>query len=159
MAKVKGPSDEASWDELTMRSDMPAPASSDERPSAQIDVELHEPRPKSDKTWAEVWTQHRVYVLDETRTCFSVRDRTTGKRTSSHKLIGFKLIGGRTKSTNGKWRIVYPWPEAGMEAVMAQGEHLAVTSATERTIVLVRKLDGLRDSSADAVLRELAKAT
>ncbi len=159
MVKAKRPTNESAWDELTLRSDSPLPASSEERPRAEVDMEIHEPRPKSDKTWAEVWTQHRVYLLDENRCCFAVKDRATGKRTSTHKLIGFQLIAGRSKATSGKWRIVYPWPEAGMEAVMAQGVHLAVTSATERTTVLVRKFDGLGDNSADAVLRELAKAT
>lgn len=159
MAKAKRPSNEAAWDEQTLRCEIPVPTSEEERPSAEVDIEIHDPRPKSDKTWAEVWTQHRIYLLDETRRCFAVKDRASGKRTSTHKLVGFKLIGGRTKAASGKWRVVYPWPEAGMEAIMASGDHLAVTSPTERAIILVRKYDMLSDATADTLLRELAKAS
>lgn len=156
MAKAKRPPEDA-WDEHTLRSESPVLPAEEKREAAAIEMEIHVPRPKSDKTWAEVWTQNRIYLLDHERCCFAVRERSSGKRTSTHKLVGFTLLGGRSKLPNGKWRVVMPWPEAGMEAILAQGEHLAVTSATERTVVLVRERHGLSDSEADSLLRALAK--
>jgi len=91
----------------------------------------------------EIWTQHSVYLLDNSRECIEVRGRGDGGEDSSRRFIGARLKGGRRRQGD---RIEFwqPLPVRGSVAVFehatAEQEALLLTSTVERIVVRQRVL-------------------
>lgn len=88
----------------------------------------------------EIWTKNRIYLLDATLTCVSVRDRATGAEDLKHSVLGTKLVGGQRRY--GKTlHITRPLPVPGTEAVFErknQKSASGVTSRVERIVVRIQ---------------------
>lgn len=87
----------------------------------------------------EVWTKNRVYGLDQALTCIEVLDRRTGSVDVDSKVLGYRLGGGRLREASGV-RYAYPFPLAGMEAMLGKGQRQVFTSRIERFVIRIRDL-------------------
>lgn len=108
----------------------------------------------------EIWTKNRIYLLDSTLICVSVRDRATGAQDPKHAVLGTKLVGGQRRY--GKTlHITRPLPVPGTEAVFEkkhQKSASGVTSRVERIVVRIQvtsvviEKDGAWDDVTNALL-------
>lgn len=92
----------------------------------------------------EVWTKNRVYGLDTSMLCIQVLDRSTGHIDAHHKLLGYRLGGGRLRDGSAT-RYAYPFPLAGMDGMFTRSGRSAFTSRIERLVVRIRELHATTD--------------
>jgi hypothetical protein len=92
----------------------------------------------------EVWTKNRVYGLDTAMMCIQVLDRSTGRIDADHKLLGYRLGGGRLRDGSAT-RYAYPFPLAGMDGMFTRSGRSAFTSRIERLVVRIRELHATTD--------------
>jgi hypothetical protein len=91
----------------------------------------------------EIWTQHWIYLLDNSRECIEVRGRGDGAMDPSRRFVGARLKGGRRR-LNDRIEFWQPLPVRGAVAVFehatAAQETLLLTSIVERIVVRQRVL-------------------
>jgi len=88
----------------------------------------------------EIWTRHRIYLVDGTLRCIGVVDRASNVREEDHSLLGATLTGGQRRTQN-HIELSQPFPLPGMNAIFrhpaaARGIHpFGETSPVERIIL------------------------
>jgi hypothetical protein len=104
----------------------------------------------------EVWTRHRVYLLDARLTCLAVTSRASGAREAAPRCEGARLVGGRRRegAVLELWR---PVPAPGSMAIFAPpggpSQESVVTSEVERVVLrqtVTRLSLGARATAAPA---------
>ena len=100
----------------------------------------------------EIWTRHRIYLVDGVMRCIGVVDRVTNHREEDHSLLGATLTGGQRRTT-ARIELSQPFPLPGMNAIFrhpaaGRGIHpFGETSPVERIVVRL----GLTTVDVDAV--------
>jgi len=91
----------------------------------------------------EVWTQNHVYILDPQMVCTAVRSIASGKESSSHELIGTRLVGGQLDG-QPSIQLSYPFPAPGstavFQAVRDGRKQYSRTSAVNRVVLRLHVL-------------------
>jgi hypothetical protein len=87
----------------------------------------------------EIWTERRIYLLDENRYCVSVIDREKSKADPKHAFLNTRLMGGQQKEREGI-SVSHPLPLPGMNAVFELKQpksRFGTTTKVERVVMRV----------------------
>ena len=89
----------------------------------------------------EVWTQNRVYIVNQEMICAQVIDRRTGVIDAANSNLGARLAGGQRKYDK-TLHISRPFPVPGTEAVFElQGKrHVSAVTSKVVRVVLHRRV-------------------
>ena len=87
----------------------------------------------------ELWTEHRVYRLDEELRCVAVETSNDGAPQTDHACQGATLMGGHTKE-GGHLKVVPSLPPPGAYAIFENRDAtVSITSRVLRVVKLIQR--------------------